>query len=297
MKIIYDNYQNIKNTDQLTLTLGNFDGVHLGHQQLIKRVISYKDSKHALMTFDPHPSAVLRRQNFTTLTQKEDKMGYLTQYQLDYIFVVKFDMEFSKLSVMEFITFLKNLNVKRIVIGRDARFAYRGQGSVDDFKKYFIVDVLDDLLYNSTRVSTTYIKDFLRQGQLDLARKLLNKHYEICGTIVYGNQIGKQLGFPTANVDYGNYFLPKNGVYYVNIEMDGEIYSGVANIGYNPTVNYSQTKKLEIFILDFQGNIYQKAVKVIFLFYLREEKKFKDRDELIKQIKDDEVQVRKLLKK
>lgn len=296
MKIIFDEYQNMNNKDQLTITLGNFDGVHIGHQRLIDRVLSYSDTKHAVLTFDPHPASVLRRQNFSTLTQKNDKVTFLRKYPLDYIFIVKFTEDFSKLSVSDFIMFLKNLNVKRVILGRDARFAFRGQGSSEDLKKYFFVDVLDDLLYNQMRVSTTYIKDFLRQGQLDLARKLLNKHYEIHGNVVYGNQIGKQLGFPTANIDYGNYFLPKNGVYYVHITIDQKTYPGIANIGYNPTLNYSQTKKLEVFILDFEGSIYKKAVTVEFLYYLREEQKFKDRDALIHQIKEDEEQVRRLLK-
>ncbi len=296
MKIIFDEYQNMNNKDQLTITLGNFDGVHIGHQRLIDRVLSYSDTKHAVLTFDPHPASVLRRQNFSTLTQKNDKVTFLRKYPLDYIFIVKFTEDFSKLSVSDFIAFLKNLNVKRVILGRDARFAFRGQGSSEDLKKYFFVDVLDDLLYNQMRVSTTYIKDFLRQGQLDLARKLLNKHYEIHGNVVYGNQIGKQLGFPTANIDYGNYFLPKNGVYYVHITIDQKTYPGIANIGYNPTLNYSQTKKLEVFILDFDGSIYKKAVTVEFLYYLREEQKFKDRDALIHQIKEDEEQVRRLLK-
>ena len=296
MKIFYDEYNNINNEDQLTITLGNFDGVHIGHQRLIERVLSYSDTKHGILTFDPHPSQVLRRQNFATLTQRSDKVEYLKKYPLDYVFIVKFTEDFSKLSIMDFIMFLKRLNVKRIIMGRDARFAYRGQGTAADLKKYFFVDVLDDLLYNQTRVSTTYIKDFLADGQLDSARKLLDKHYEICGKVVYGNQIGKQLGFPTANIDYGNYFMPKNGVYYVKIVIDHEEFSGIANIGYNPTLNYSQTKKLEIFILDFFGNIYKKDVKVIFIYYLREEKKFGSREELINQIKQDEIEVRKLLK-
>lgn len=296
MKIVYEQYQKMNNKDQLTITFGNFDGVHIGHQRLIERVLSYKDTKHGILTFDPHPSEVLRRQNFATLTQREDKVEFFKKYALDYAFIVKFDEPFSKLSVLDFIMFLRNLNVKRIVMGRDARFAYRGQGTIEDLKKYFFVDVLDDHLYNQTRVSTTYIKDFLAQGQLDSARKLLNKHYEIAGDVEYGNQIGKQLGFPTANINYGNYFLPKNGVYYVRIKIDKLDLAGIANIGYNPTLNYSQSKKLEIFILDFQGNIYKKHVKVEFMYYLREEKKFKSRDELIAAIKLDEEHVRKMIK-
>lgn len=295
MKIIYDEYKNIKNKKQLTLTLGNFDGFHIGHQRLVERVMSYDDTAHAVMTFDPHPSEVLGRQNFYVLSKREDKEKYIATYDLDFLFIVKFNQELSKLSVSEFIHFLKSINVKRIVVGKDARFAYRGQGTINDLKKYFFVDVLDDYLYEQMRVSTTYIKDFIRQGDLMQARKLLNKPYEISGYVVYGNQIGKDLGFPTANIDYENYLLPKTGVYFVQIMIDGKKHTGIANIGYNPTLNYSQTKKLEVFILDFHGYIYHKDVRVTFEYFIREEKKFNSRDALIEQIKKDENEARKLM--
>lgn len=295
MKVIYDDYKEIKNQKQLTITLGNFDGFHIGHQRLVERVMSYDDTAHAVMTFDPHPSEVLGRQNFYVLSKREDKEKYIASFDLDFLFIVKFTQELSKLSVDEFINFLKSINVKRIVVGKDARFAYRGQGTINDLKKYFFVDVLDDYLYEQMRVSTTYIKDFIRQGELMEARKLLNKPYEISGNVVYGNQIGKDLGFPTANIDYENYLLPKTGVYFVQLIIDGAKYPGIANIGYNPTLNYSQTKKLEVFILDFHGDIYHKDVRVTFEYYIRDEKKFNSRDELIRQIKKDETEARKLM--
>jgi len=294
MKVIYEDYKNIRNDEQITLTLGNFDGFHLGHQRLVKRVLSYNDTKSAVMTFDPHPSQVLRRQNFYILSKKEDKIKYIGTLPIDYLFIVKFNEEVSKLSVDEFIKFLKGLNVKRIVVGRDARFAYRGQGTIQDLKKHFFVDVLDDYLYDQMRVSTTYIKDFIRQGDLEETKKLLNKPYQITGNVVHGNQIGKKLGFPTANVDYGNYLLPRIGVYGVHITIDKKTYLGIANVGFNPTLNYSQTKKLEVFILDFKDNIYDKEVKVIFDMYIREEQKFKNKEELIQQISVDEAKVRSL---
>ncbi|NCA96463.1 MAG: FAD synthetase family protein, partial [Methanomicrobia archaeon] len=163
------------------VTIGNFDGLHLGHQQLIERVLSYRDTKHAILTFDPHPSSVLRKQPFRTLTQKNDKIELFSRFELDFAFIIKFDMEFSKLTIDEFIEFLKKLSVKRMVIGRDARFAYRGEGTIQHLKKHFMVDIVDDMLYNHTRVSTTYIKDFIASGDLSSARKLLNRHYHIKG--------------------------------------------------------------------------------------------------------------------
>lgn len=295
MKIYYNTFDQIKNTTPITLTMGNFDGLHIGHQQLIERVLKYRDTKHAVLTFDPHPSTVLRKQPFQTLTQKQDKIDLLSKYPIDFAFIVKFDIQFSELTVDEFITFLKRLSVKRLVIGRDARFAFRGQGNVDDLRKSFAVDVLPDLVHNNMRVSTTYIKDFLANGDLESAEQLMGRKYVIHGDVEHGNKVGNLLGYPTANVKYDNYFLPKVGVYYVYVKIGEKTYHGMANIGYNPTVNYSNEKRLEVFIIDFNKNIYHMHIEVTFVKYLRDEIKFKNKDSLIEQLKRDEETVRNLI--
>lgn len=296
MIIFYNTYDKIENTDDLTITMGNFDGLHLGHQRLINRVLRYKDTKHAILTYDPHPSEILRRKQFRTLTQKRDKIELFSQFPLDYAIIVKFDEKLSKLNVKEFIEFLQRISVKRLVIGRDARFAYRGMGTIDDLKKYFVVDVIDDLVYNHTRVSTTYVKDFLIQGDLGSARKLLNRHYQITGKVVHGHKIGRGIGYPTANIDFGNYYLPRMGVYYVKILVDEIWYHAMANIGNNPTINYSEARRLEIYILDFDEDIYEKKVVIDFMHYMRPEYRFPNKAALIKQLKKDEQMVRSLTK-
>jgi riboflavin kinase/FMN adenylyltransferase len=294
MKIISSQFHLIQNKEPLTITMGNFDGLHLGHQQLIERVLSYDDTKHAVLTFDPHPSEVLRKQPFRTLTQKEDKIDLFSRYPLDYAFIIEFTNAFSMLNVDEFISFLRSISVRRLVIGRDARFAYRGEGTIANLRKFFLVDVVDDLVYNHTRVSTTYIKDFLSTGDLGSARKLLNRHYDIKGIVVHGNKIGHKLGFPTANIDYLKYYLPKSGVYYVKVMVDSKWYHGMANIGNNPTINFSFEKRLEINIFDFDQNIYGKKIDIVFMHYVRQELKFKNKKELIAQLKKDETTIRKL---
>lgn len=296
MIIFYNKYDKIENSEDLTITMGNFDGLHLGHQHLINRVLRYKDTKHAILTFDPHPSEVLRKKPFRTLTQKRDKIELFSKFPLDFAFIVKFDEEFSKLTVKQFIDFLRRISVKRLVIGRDARFAYRGEGTVEELRKYFVVDVLDDLVYNHTRVSTTYVKDFLIQGDLGSARKLLNRHYQIIGRVTHGKKIGRGIGYPTANIDFGNYFLPRMGVYYVKIYVEDRWHHGMANIGNNPTINFSEAKRLEIFILDFDRDIYQKRVIIDFMHFLRPEYRFPSKDALVKQLKKDEQIVRSLSK-
>jgi riboflavin kinase/FMN adenylyltransferase len=296
MIIFYNTYDKIENNEDLTITMGNFDGLHLGHQRLINRVLRYKDTKHAILTYDPHPSEILRKKQFRTLTQKRDKIELFSQFPLDYAIIVKFDEKLSKLNVKEFIEFLQRISVKRLVIGRDARFAYRGMGTIDDLKKYFVVDVIDDLVYNHTRVSTTYIKDFLIQGDLGSARKLLNRHYQITGKVIHGHKIGRGIGYPTANIDFGNYFLPRMGVYYVKIFVDDTWHHAMANIGNNPTINFSEARRLEIFILDFDEDIYEKKVIIDFMHYMRPEYRFPNKAALIRQLKKDEQMVRSLTK-
>lgn len=296
MKIIQGNYKEMRNDEPITITMGNFDGLHLGHQQLIEKVISFRDTKHAVLTFDPHPSTILRDQKFRTLTQKEDKIQLFSSYPLDYAFIVDFTPEFSELSVMGFIEFLRSIKVERLVIGRDARFGFRGEGTINDLRRYFYVDVVEDLIFNHTRVSTTYIKDFIQNGDLTSARMLLNRQYGIKGIVVHGNRIGHKLGFPTANIDYDNYLLPKNGVYYVRVFHKDKWHHAMANIGNNPTLNFTSEKRLEIYILDFNKTIYGDTLHIVFFNYLREEMKMKNKRQLIKQLKKDEVAVRKLSK-
>jgi riboflavin kinase/FMN adenylyltransferase len=218
----------------------------------------------------------------------------LSKFPLDYTFIINFNEEFSKLTVPEFIDFLKRIRVQRLVIGRDARFAYRGLGTIDDLRKFFVVDIIDDLVYNHTRVSTTYVKDFLIQGDIASARKLLNRHYEITGTVVHGHKIGRVIGFPTANIDFGNYYMPRNGVYYVKVFVQDAWHHAMANIGNNPTLNYSAEKRLEIYILDFEQEIYNESITVMFMHFLRPEYKFGSKKALINQLKKDEETVRAL---
>ncbi|MFU8792799.1 MAG: bifunctional riboflavin kinase/FAD synthetase [Acholeplasmataceae bacterium] len=294
MKIIRKPYEKMTYDHNLTLTIGNFDGLHLGHQKLIETVQSFHDSHHGVLTFDPHPMTVLRKKPFYILTKPEDKIDILKSFSLDVFFLVDFSQALQMLSIDGFIAFLKDLSVIRLVLGRDFRFATKGSGSIEDLKAHFDVVIVEDILYNQMRISSTYIKDLLDQAHIGEVRKLLTRHFEIKGQIVHGNHIGKSLGFPTANIDYDHYYLPANGVYYVKVGIHGEFYDAMANIGNNPTLNYSLKKRLEIYILDFNQNIYGQQVSVKFYHYLRAEQKFENKDALIAQLKNDEQVIRKL---
>ncbi|MFA7417082.1 MAG: bifunctional riboflavin kinase/FAD synthetase, partial [Acholeplasma sp.] len=287
----------IENTKPITLDIGNFDGLHIGHQNLIEKTKLFSDTQSAVMTFYPHPMGVITNKSLPILMDIKDKERALKQTEVDHFFVVEFTKSFSKLEKDQFIGWLKQLNVLRIVVGRDFKFGHKGSGSVANLQEHFEVIVVDDLLYKNTRVSTTYIKLLLEQGDMKLAKKLLNKSYSIHGEVIHGDKVGKMIGYPTANIDYKNHYLPKIGVYAVKVQIGDHTYLGCANLGHNPTLNYSTTKRLEVFIMDYDANLYEEEITVSFEHYLRDEIKYDKVEDMIEQIKKDVEQTYNLLKK
>ncbi|MGI6782188.1 MAG: bifunctional riboflavin kinase/FAD synthetase [Acholeplasmataceae bacterium] len=297
MKVIKGKYQNIKNDLPLALAIGNFDGVHLGHQELIKQLLTYDDSyQKAVMSFAPHTMQFFTHNQFQTIHTVEDKINQLKKYPLDQIYLVEFNLEFSSLEVQDMINFLKSINAKKIVVGTDFRFGKKGLGKPKDLASDFDLYIVNDIYYEDTLVSSTLIKDYITNGNLELARKLLNHEYIISTIVISGNQIGRKIGFPTANLDYDNVLLPPNGVYFVKVYHDNNSYLGMANIGYNPTINYSKEKKMEVHILDFDKTIYGETIKIELIEWLRPEKKFSSKEELIHQLSKDKKDILKLSK-
>ena len=296
MKTIHNQYTKIKNSEPITLTIGNFDGLHIGHQNLIHKVKSFNDTKSAVMTFNPHPMSVITNTTLPILMDVTDKEHALKHMAVDYFFIVAFTKEFSNLTKEAFMLWLQSLNVQRIVVGKDFRFGHKGSGNAQDLKELFKVVVLDDLLYENTRVSTTYIKLLLEQGKLDLAKKLLGKSYSIHGEVIHGDKVGRLIGYPTANIDYKQHFLPKVGVYAVKVKIHNQTYLGCANLGHNPTINYSSTKRLEVFIMDYDQDLYDKEITVSFEHYLRDEIKYDQVETMLEQIKLDVEATYRLLK-
>lgn len=294
MKVIKNDYQNINIEENLTLTIGNFDGVHLGHQALIKEVCSFSDTKKALMTFYPHPHQVFKADSYYELATLEEKIASIAAFDLDYLLIVNFKENFYQLDKNEFILFLKKINVVRLVIGRDFRFAKGALGTVSDLKEHFDVIIMEDVKSNHQRVSTSAIKTLIKAAKFEEAAALLTRPYQIKGKVVEGNKVGRTLGVPTANLEVGAYLLPRNGVYLVEVLLDNKIYAGALNIGYNPSINQSKTKKVEVHILDFDANIYGKDLLLTFLNFLRPEKKFSTKEELIQQMMADLRKCQKL---
>lgn len=293
MKLHRNDYKTIENNDKLTIAIGNFDGVHKGHLSIIRKVVSFTDTKSALLTFNPHPREVFTK-NFKIISNIEDKIKYLSNQNIDHLFVVDFTKEFSTLSKEEFILFLKKINTYRLVVGKDFGFGYKKSGNIDDLKKHFEVVVLDEVNNSGSRISSSIIKENIENANFEMAKEMLGHPYFIKGIVVSGSKVGRKLSFPTANLDYKNYVIPKTGVYFVKVKYMNKIYTGAASIGYNLTLNTQENIRFEIFIIDENIDLYNKEIVVYFIKYLREEIKFETKEQLITQITKDVDEIRKL---
>lgn len=291
MHIIKENYNNINIKEPLTIAIGNFDGLHLGHKALINEVLKFQDTKSAVLTFSPHTLQYFKVKDFKILTTDTDKLRKSAKFNLDYFIFVNFNQDFASLDEITFVQFLQAINVKRIVLGSDAKFGKGGSINKNVLKNHFEVIEINDLIIDQKRISSTYIKTLLQAGNIELANKYLNENYQIIGTVTHGNKVGTKLGFPTANVLYNNYFLPKNGVYFVKVYD----HYGICNIGNNPSINYSPNKRLEVHIFDYKNDLYGETIQIEFIKYLRDEKKFNTKEELINQLKLDEKIARSMI--
>jgi len=267
--------------------IGNFDGVHLGHQKLI-----YECKRHgyksAVLTFYPHPSVFLKKiPNYPLVTPLEKKSDIIARFGVDYLIVIEFTEELSQMTKEEFISKLKLLNIKSIVCGYDFTFGRRAEGNISDLAKEFEFYEVKKFVFDDVRVSSTYIRELISTGNVKEANRLLGRIFSITGKVKYGNQLGRLIGFPTANIDYKNYFLPAPGVYFANVLVDGIPHLGMANIGHNPTFNFKDKLELEVHIFNFDEDIYDNTIEVFFLTKIRDEKKYASKEELINQLKAD----------
>ncbi|MDM8523281.1 bifunctional riboflavin kinase/FAD synthetase [Desulfococcaceae bacterium HSG8] len=291
------------------ITIGNFDGVHIGHQALFHEVIEKADAlggTSVAMTFEPHPARVLQENSHPPLiTLYEQKIELIERSGIDVLITIPFTREFADVTAKAFVEDIlsKRIGMKAIVVGRDYTFGKNREGDIEFLKKYaellgFEVVVTDWIQKpgNGTgRISSTRVREFVTDGKVTEARKLLGRYYQIRGTIETGrNRGGKLLGFPTANIKLYDELAPRTGVYAVTVEHQGKKYKGVANIGYSPTFDdYIYT--VEVHILDFNDNIYGEIIRVNFTERLRDEKKFSGIPELSEQIKKDIIKAREIL--
>jgi len=303
---IYKNFNIKKKHKGSIILIGNFDGVHLGHQKLLALAKKYKikySIKIGVLTFEPMPKMFFdnKLKNFR-ISSLEQKIDLLKKYSVDFIITKKFTKTFSKIKSINFISKIlgKKLNSKFIFVSNNFRFGNKREGDVKQLIKceslinYKIIKP-QPLLINKKIISSTLIRNFLQNGKLTKANYFLDRNWSIMGKVQKGRQLGKKIGFPTANIDINNYVLAKPGVYAVRAKRQNssKYMKGIANLGYRPTFNQKKIL-LEVHLFNFSGNIYNKYLTVEFLKFIRNEKKFKTIDQLKKQINTDLLIVKKI---
>jgi len=283
----------------ISIALGSFDGVHLGHQKVIgeaKNIADQNGWSSAVMTFDPHPSIVLggKTKKVEYLTSFESKVEELAKLGIDYLFIVDFTIEFASLPPQEFVdTYLIDLNVKRVVAGFDYTYGKKAQGTAGTLSEHsrgkYETTIIGKETIGGEKVSSTLIRSLINNGDMEKVPSLLGRYYTIKGTVIHGDKRGRTIGFPTANVKQASdVILPPLGVYAVRLLVNGKWYEGVCNLGTKPTFTPEEkTASIEVHIFDFHQDIYGHSVTVEWHKRIRSEQKFNGIDELVAQIEKD----------
>ena len=282
------------------VTTGTFDGVHLGHQTVLKSVLAAAKrvgGKSVLLTFHPHPRVVLQQNtSLKLLTTLEEKIELLEEIGLDYLVILPFTKEFSRKTSLSFVReiIVAQLRTKVLVIGYDHHFGRNREGSFEHLQEFgplygFQVKEIQAKDVDQINVSSTKIRAALEQGQVEEANKLLGYAYRISGEVVRGDQIGTAIGFPTANLQVADPYklIPQNGVYAVKVELEGRQYKGMLNIGTRPTVVSQGAITIEVHLIDFGGDLYGQQVEVEMIARLRAEQSFPDQAALKEQLAKD----------
>ncbi len=305
MKIIEGSFQIRENLPNPVLTLGNFDGIHLGHQAIMKKVRNSAQKLGGISivyTFDPHPVNLLAPEKSPPeITSFREKVKLVEECGIEIIIRENFTTTFAGLSARDFVNNIlhKKINVKKIIIGNDYRFGKGREGNISSLKNWgeefgFEVEVVGEIKKNNIVVKSSKIREFISEGEMEKAAQLLGRNYFLRGKVVDGKKRGKGLGFPTANLAWKKRPFLKNGVYAVWVFCQNCRYAGVASIGFNPTFK-DNSLSLEVHILDFNENIYHEEIELSFVKRLRGEKRFSHPEKLADQIKEDILGARKIL--
>ncbi len=288
------------------VTIGNFDGVHRGHQSIFNRLIEEARPAGApvlVITFEPHPKSVLRadRRPFYLITTPEEKIREIAATGVDALLMIPFDLDFAALSAESFVrdVLWKRLRIRKILIGHDYRFGRGKEGNEAFLVRWgktlgFDVEALGAVSGSGDVISSTRIRNAIFDGDVRTARRLLGRPYNVAGRVVHGHRRGTGLGFPTANVRPEKDLLPARGVYAAVTKMDGRSMKSVLNIGYNPTFGDSELS-VEVFILDFRGDLYGESLEILFIDRLRPEMKFDGPEALVTQIRADVAKAESIL--
>ena len=291
------------------ITIGNFDGVHIGHQALFHTVMEQSDMRNGTaiaMTFEPHPIRVLKNNGHPPLiTPYAQKIELIGKSGIDVLICVPFTRKFAAITAKEFVldVLLERIGVQAIVVGKDYTFGKNREGNLNLLKSYaevfdfelIVVDWIPVSNNPSSRISSTRIRELLIEGKVSQAHNLLGRYYQVSGIVSPGrNRGGKLLGFPTANIKLKEELYPRNGIYAVTVDCLGKRYQGVANIGYSPTFDDNELT-VEVHILDFNADLYGQSINVKFIERIRDEIKFSGIDALSQQIADDVLKARDIL--
>ncbi|MBI4698432.1 MAG: bifunctional riboflavin kinase/FAD synthetase [Nitrospirae bacterium] len=290
------------------LAIGNFDGVHLGHQAIFRRLVDRAREKHGTaiaLTFEPHPLRIIAPERAPKLlTPFKDKMNLIKNLGVDVIICLNFTKDFAHIEAENFIDNIlyKTIGVKEIFIGSNYRFGKGRKGSPQLLRDMggkfgFAVNVVDDIKIDETTVSSSKIRTLIAKGRIEEASAFLGRNYSVIGIVIEGAKRGKSLlKTPTANIAVFNELLPKDGVYAVTADIDEKIYGGAANVGYNPTFE-DKKFSFEVHILGFDGEIVGKTIRVNFIKRIRDEIKFTSVEALAKQVRKDIEDIRQILGK
>lgn len=287
--------------EQVVAAIGFFDGVHLAHKKLINKMIEIgneKGLKKAVITFDVHPKSILFDLDYFYLTPLDRKIEIMSEFEIDYLYIIEFTKEKASMKPEAFIDFYLN-NIDTIVCGFDFKFGVRGSGNIETLEKYnkFNTVVVDEITFKGYKVGSTHIRDLINSGQVEKVTDILGDYYSIKGEVIHGAKQGRLIGYPTANIDTNDYLVPKKGVYATMTKVNGIWYRSMSSIGHNPTLNCRVDVSVESNIFDFNQDIYGEIIEIQFIKRLRSEIKFNSVKALIENIDQDKVNSINLLNK
>lgn len=298
---IYKSLEAFKDVKNPIVTIGTFDGVHLGHRRIIERINQIAENKggeSVLLTFFPHPRKVLYGDDSVELLNTiEEKAELLANSGLEHLIIYPFTRQFSRMTALEYVRdiIVNGIGAKVVVVGYDHQFGRNRKGGMNELREYaqlydFEVEEISAQEIDDVKVSSTKVRELVIAGDFLKANSYLTEPYSIKGIVVKGDEIGRTIGYPTANLKIdSDKILPENGVFAVNVFVDGECHRGMMNIGFRPTVSVTKERRVEINIFDFNKNIYGSELKVELIKKIRAEKKFDDLDALKEQINMDRL--------
>lgn len=296
MEIIEEYINNININDELSIALGTFDGIHRGHHKIIEQAVELSKKlniKSAVMTFDIHPTKILKPEShIKIITNNRVKAEIIEAMGVDYLFFIKFNREFANMNELEFLSVLKNkFNCRAVVCGYNYTFGKYGEGNTTTLNNYknelqYTLNIIGKVKYKAHIISSSMIRGKVESGNIKEANELLGYNYFIKGKVLRCKQLGRKLGFPTANIEIDDDICLKNGVYITITCFEGKKYASISSVGKNPTIG-DKKRMVEAHLLDFEEDLYDKEIKVEFLEFVRGEMKFKSVEELKNRVHED----------